>query len=161
MTITTVTGVLHGRTIELDQAFGVADGQRVEVVIRTAAPKTGDGIRASAGGWADADDEEFDLWLKETYEARSSHRDVSKIAGTSHTDQPCVSRGDFVELDGLLGVVVGVEGEASVPDDHLAVWFGTPQTTRISEGGTGRHRPEVWTAPKNDFSPAAAPIYRH
>jgi len=75
----TVTGVLHGRTIELDQSVSIADGQRVEVVIRSVADarQPGDGIRASAGGWADADDEEFDRWLKETYEARSSNRDFS------------------------------------------------------------------------------------
>lgn len=77
MTIITVTGVLNGRTIELDKAVGISDGQRVEVVIRTVVPKTGDGIRASAGGWADADDEKFDLWFKEVYEARSSNRDIS------------------------------------------------------------------------------------
>jgi hypothetical protein len=76
--VNTVTGILHGRTIELDQAVAIADGQRVEVVIRsvTNVPRPGDGIRASAGGWADADDEEFDRWLKETYEARSQNREL-------------------------------------------------------------------------------------
>jgi hypothetical protein len=76
-TVNTVTGVLHGRTIELDQSVAIADGQRVEVVIRTVVPKNGDGIRAAAGAWADADDEEFNRWLKETYEARSSNRDAT------------------------------------------------------------------------------------
>jgi len=77
--INTVTGVLHGRMIELDQSVAIADGQRVEVVIRsvTDASQPGDGIRASAGGWADADDEEFDRWLKETYDARSQNRDLT------------------------------------------------------------------------------------
>ena len=36
-------------------------------------------------------------------------------------------RGDLVELDGLLAVVVGVESDAEVPDGHVALWFGEPR----------------------------------
>jgi hypothetical protein len=41
-------------------------------------------------------------------------------------------RGDIVELDGLLAVVVGSEGDPNVPDGHTAVWFGDPRCTRKS-----------------------------
>lgn len=73
----TVTGILHGRTIELDQAVAIADGQRVEVVIRSVAPKSGDGIRRAAGAWADSgEDESLDRWLEQTLKERSANRDV-------------------------------------------------------------------------------------
>ena len=51
----TVQGIVHGRTIELDDDLGVADGQQVEVQVRTLPPSRewGEGIRRSAGGWAD------------------------------------------------------------------------------------------------------------
>ena len=48
-------GVVHGRIIELSEPAGVADGQKVEVVVRHSKPSRpwGEGIRNSAGGWAD------------------------------------------------------------------------------------------------------------
>ena len=55
--------------------------------------------------------------------------------------------GDFVEMDGLLAVVVATEECSNVPEDHLGLWFGDPKTTRISEGGLGGSTPEVWTVP--------------
>jgi hypothetical protein len=70
-------------------------------------------------------------------------------------------RGQLVELDGLLGVVVGVEGDPDVPEDHIAVWFGDPRCRRKSEGGLGGERPEVWTIPQEYFVSASAPIYKH
>ena len=47
-------GTVHGRTIELDEDPGVADGQKVEVQLQVgpADRKWGDGILRSAGGWA-------------------------------------------------------------------------------------------------------------
>jgi hypothetical protein len=72
-----------------------------------------------------------------------------------------VTRGDIVELDGLLAVVVGVEGDPNVPEDHLAVWFGDPQCKRISQGGKGRANPEVYTVPTEYFSLANEPVYKH
>lgn len=78
-------------------------------------------------------------------------------------------RGDFVESDGLLGVIVAtendevdtIEGADQVPDGHVAVWFGLPQATRISEGGSGGGTPEVWTIPSDYCRPAGKPAYRH
>ena len=50
----TLHGEVHGRTIELDEDPGVAEGQEVEVQMKIVPPsqKWGDGIRRSAGGWA-------------------------------------------------------------------------------------------------------------
>jgi hypothetical protein len=58
----TVRGIVHGRTIEVIQDLGVADGQQVEVVVKVIPSKNqwGDGLRrcagALAGEWTDEDD---------------------------------------------------------------------------------------------------------
>ncbi|MSR58804.1 MAG: hypothetical protein EXS05_14320 [Planctomycetaceae bacterium] len=71
---TTYHGVLRGKTIELDQAPGLPDGQDVTVEIRLTCP--GDGIRASAGTWADAGPE-LDERLQRMDDARHSVRSVA------------------------------------------------------------------------------------
>lgn len=71
------------------------------------------------------------------------------------------NRGDLIELDGLLGVVVGVDGDPDVLADHVALWFGEPKCTRKSQGGLGGQRPEVWTVPEHFCALAAGPIYKH
>jgi hypothetical protein len=50
----TIHGKVRGRTIELDEDLGVAEGQEVEVQVIVVASSTewGEGIRRSAGGWA-------------------------------------------------------------------------------------------------------------
>lgn len=48
-------GVVHGKSIELDQDLGLSEGQEVEVRV-TVVPKSrtwGEGVLWSAGGWAD------------------------------------------------------------------------------------------------------------
>lgn len=70
-------------------------------------------------------------------------------------------KGDIVEFDGLLAVVVGTPGEPDVPEDHLALWFGDPQGQRLSQGGSGGLRPEVWTIPEDYCQPAQPPTYKH
>lgn len=70
-------------------------------------------------------------------------------------------RGDLVELDGLLAVVVGIEGEPHVPEGHIAVWFGDPRCIRKSEGGPSGQRPQVVTVPAEYFVAAADPIWQH
>jgi hypothetical protein len=47
-------GVIHGKTIELTEEPGVADGQEVQVALTVvqSGKSWGDGIRRSAGGWA-------------------------------------------------------------------------------------------------------------
>jgi hypothetical protein len=74
-------------------------------------------------------------------------------------------RGALVEMDGVLAVVVGLEGnevgDDAVPEDHVAVWFGHPQTTRLSQGGSGGATPEVWLVPAEHFELAAPPDIKH
>ena len=50
----TIHGIVHGKTIELDEELGVADGQEVEVSVKIvqAKGKWGEGILRSAGGWS-------------------------------------------------------------------------------------------------------------
>ncbi len=66
-------GVVHGKTIELVNAPQLPDGQDVIVAIQ---PAHGvEGIRESAGSWADAGPE-LDEWLKRLDAARHSGRSV-------------------------------------------------------------------------------------
>ena len=46
-----VHGRIHGKTIELDEDLGIADGQEVEVTVTPARPQRpwGEGIKRSAG----------------------------------------------------------------------------------------------------------------
>jgi hypothetical protein len=50
-----VQGVIHGKTIELDQDLGIAEGRRVDVQVRLCSMSRpwGEGIRRSAGIAAD------------------------------------------------------------------------------------------------------------
>lgn len=70
-------------------------------------------------------------------------------------------RGDLVELDGLIAVVVGIAGDPEVPEDHVAIWSGEPRCVRKSSGGPGGRRPEVFTVPAGILIAAAEPIWRH
>ena len=74
---------------------------------------------------------------------------------------PPVQKGSLVELDGLLTVVVSLAGEDGVPDDHVALWFGEPQVERMSRGGSGGARPEVWIVPEDLIGPSAEPVVKH
>jgi hypothetical protein len=69
-------------------------------------------------------------------------------------------RGDFIEHDGLLAVVVGTGEDGGAPESHVALWFGEPRCTRISMGGVGGLHPEVWTVPA-EYCAAASPYVRH
>jgi hypothetical protein len=53
--VKSVHGKVHGKTIELDEDLGLAEGQEVEVQVKVVLPtkKWGEGILRSAGGWAD------------------------------------------------------------------------------------------------------------
>jgi len=54
----TIHGKVRGKTIELDEDPGIADGQAVEVIVRPAKPRQawGEGIKRSAGIAADEPD---------------------------------------------------------------------------------------------------------
>jgi hypothetical protein len=70
-------------------------------------------------------------------------------------------RGDFVEFDGLLAVIVRVAGDPDVPDDHVAVWMGEPRCARRSQGGSGGQSPEIWTVPVAYITVAANAVVKH
>jgi hypothetical protein len=66
-----MTKTIRGKTIELDEDLGVAEGQEVEVQVRIVEParKWGEGIWRSAG--ALADDTEWDAIMKQLYQERN------------------------------------------------------------------------------------------
>ena len=72
--VKTASGIIHGRTIELDRDLGVTDGEQVEVVVRTTvkAQGTGEGILRSAGILKD--DEEWDKIMEEIHQQRKTWR---------------------------------------------------------------------------------------
>jgi hypothetical protein len=84
-------GVIHGKTIELEQESGLPEGQVVTVKVEPLAVPTGagrqreearpdvtglspgEGIRRSAGGWAE-DAEELDQYLELVRQQRKAGR---------------------------------------------------------------------------------------
>jgi hypothetical protein len=69
---TVLRGVVHGKTIELEQEPGLPDGQAVTVVVQPldaggARLPPGEGIRRSAGAWADeaAELDEYLEWNRQ------------------------------------------------------------------------------------------------
>ncbi len=69
-------GVVHGKVIQLETEIGLPDGQEVTVSVRPVAPKqvpTGEGLRRSAGAWAD-DPEGVDAYLEQNRRARRLDR---------------------------------------------------------------------------------------
>ncbi len=73
MTIKLARGVVHGKTIELTEDLGLAEGQEVEVRVVVPAGKTwGEGILRSAGILAD--DPDWDDIMEEIYQARKQAR---------------------------------------------------------------------------------------
>ena len=71
-------GKVHGRTIEVDSDLGLADGQEIEVRVRTISPPRawGDGLRRCAGALADEWTAEDDRILEEIH--RSRHQDTRR-----------------------------------------------------------------------------------
>jgi hypothetical protein len=67
-----IHGVVHGKTIALEEDLGLAEGQAVELTIRTVEPPTsrqpGEGFLRTEG--ALADDPEWDGIMAEIYEER-------------------------------------------------------------------------------------------
>lgn len=67
-----VKGVVHGRTIELEQDSGLADGQSVTVTLRPVL-KPGDGVRRAVGSWAEGA-EQLDEFVEQVYRDRKDDR---------------------------------------------------------------------------------------
>jgi hypothetical protein len=78
----TVHGKVHGRTIELDEDLGLAEGQEVEVAVRTISTgqghKPGEGLLRTEG--ALADDPHWDAIMEEIYQERKkdTRREVAE-----------------------------------------------------------------------------------
>jgi hypothetical protein len=72
----TMHGKVHGRTIELDEDPGVAEGQQVEITIKTVAARKpwGEGLRRCAGALADEWTEEDDRILEVIRRERTEGR---------------------------------------------------------------------------------------
>jgi hypothetical protein len=70
----TMHGKVHGRTIELDEDIGIAEGQEVEIRVRVipTANTAGEGLLRTEG--ALADDEEWDAIMAEIHQARKLER---------------------------------------------------------------------------------------
>lgn len=72
----TFKGVVHGKTIELNDSAGLPDGQEVTVIlqpVKHAKLPPGEGLRQSAGTWAD-DDEGLDAYLELNRQQRKQSR---------------------------------------------------------------------------------------
>jgi hypothetical protein len=66
----TLSGTIHGRTIQLDDDAGLPDGAEVRVLVVPKDWRPGDGILASAKSWVGIDDATFKQWLTEMYRSR-------------------------------------------------------------------------------------------
>lgn len=68
----TMHGVIHGRMIELDQDPGVAEGEQVEITIKSipSQKEWGEGLRRCAGALADEWTNEDDQILDEIHRQR-------------------------------------------------------------------------------------------
>jgi hypothetical protein len=67
-----ITGTIHGKTVELDQEPGLPDGTRVQVAVVSSPNLTpGEGIKSSFGSWA-GDDAAVDEFLKQVRKDRDS-----------------------------------------------------------------------------------------
>jgi hypothetical protein len=76
---TVLTGTIHGKVIELEREAGLPDGQAVAVTVRPLPQRRlppGEGIRRSAGAWAD-DAEGLDRFLE--WNRRERKRGRSEI----------------------------------------------------------------------------------
>ena len=72
----TIQGKVQGRTVELDEELGVAEGQQVEVTVRVVSSikptRTGEGFLLTEG--ALADDPYWDAIMEQIYQERKGGR---------------------------------------------------------------------------------------
>jgi hypothetical protein len=80
--VRTIQGIMHGKTIELTEHLGFADGEPVEVTVKTAFPRPGwgDGLRRCAGVLAKEWTTDDDRILAEIHQDRKldARRDVAE-----------------------------------------------------------------------------------
>ena len=69
---TTMRGVVHGKTIEVEGDLNLPEGQQVAITVQPL-PSPEEAIRRSAGGWSD-DPEGVDRFVEEMRRLRSLER---------------------------------------------------------------------------------------
>jgi hypothetical protein len=78
----TTQGIVHGRTIELNEDLGLAEGQKVEIFVKIVTSSSGsnEGLRRCAGSLADDWTGEDDRILDEIHRERKqdARRDVAE-----------------------------------------------------------------------------------
>ena len=74
-------------------------------------------------------------------------------------EEQFIEKGDFVRIDGINAVVVGTDEDENIPEDHIAVFFGSEIVKRESEGGTGNGQPQVWIVPVDLCEDGLEPEY--
>jgi hypothetical protein len=74
-------------------------------------------------------------------------------------EEQFIEKGDFVRIDGINAVVVGTDEDENIPEDHIAVFFGSEIAKRESEGGTGNGQPQVWIVPVDLCEDGLEPEY--
>ena len=115
-------GVVHGKVIQLETEIGLPDGQRVTVSVRPLAQSrdsSGEGIRLSAGAWADDDLEDLEAYLEANRKAAtvgsSRDRTVSLLLDTDtcsvHLKLPAGLTSRLVQHAGRLHVAMITVGE--------------------------------------------------
>ncbi len=74
MTKAVMKGVVHGRTIELDNEPGLPDGQPVSVTVEVIAAEKSqaafEAFKRAAGGWANDNPEGLEQYLEQTRRQR-------------------------------------------------------------------------------------------
>jgi hypothetical protein len=62
---TVVRGIIHGKTIELDEELGLPEGQTVQITVKVVPANhvPGEGLQKAFGGWSD-EAEELDEYLE-------------------------------------------------------------------------------------------------
>lgn len=70
-----VHGIVHGKTIEIEEELGLPDGDKVSIVIensQSSLDKWGEGLKRCAGALVDEWTEEDDKILDDIYRSRRS-----------------------------------------------------------------------------------------
>src|SRR5947209_8160915 len=111
---TPLRGVVHGKTIELEQAPGLPDGQEVGVTLEPlpaggpGQPPAGEGLRRAFGAWA-GDAEELDKFLE-----------WNRGLGTPELD---LLIGSTALVHGLTVATHNVAGYANIPGLTVVDWL--------------------------------------
>ena len=56
-------------------------------------------------------------------------------------------KGDIVDFEGLLGVIIDTDESGDLSKGHVTVWFGEQRSTKTSDGEEGNQAPVVYNMP--------------